>query len=508
MEKPVPRCCLSGVDAAFLYLERKELPLHIAGLLTFEAPLPFDQFVASVDSRLHLIPRYLQIAVPAPFNLGHPVWEFAPHFDIRNHVFHARLEAPGGESELEDFASRILSEPMDRGKPLWDIHIVDGLADGRGALLLRIHHSLADGISGIALVKAMLDPTPECAHPIRKPRRRPPAATAEYSLQDALRNAVRGILENLMASETVLLALADTLSTPRTNDTLDRLLGLLPELAAPVERLPFNKPAQAGRKFRWAEVDFGAVQAIRAALGGTINDVILTIYTRAIARYARLHRETIVKRFMRVVIPVSIRKGDAGESLGNRITFLPVVLPLDVADAGEHLKAVSARTEIMTNARAADLVGLLASWIGASPPPLQKLFWTGIPLITLPVPLFNTICTNVAGSPVPLYACGKRLLASYPHVPTGYDLGVNCAVQSYDGRLFFGLTADAHACPDVDRLRNFLLVSFGELCRSAGLKKPRRRPARHTAEAAPEPPIAAPQTLAAKEAAAVGAPAA
>ena len=140
----------------------------------------------------------------------------------------------------------------------------------------------------------------------------------------------------------------------------------------------------------------------------------------------------------------------------------------------------------MKRGQAADVVALLANCIAAAPPPLQALFWWGIPQITLPVPLFNMICTNVPGSRVPLYSVGRRLLAAYPQVPTGYELGINCAVQSYDGKLFFGLIADAHVAPDVGRLRDFLYVSFRELCRSAGVKKPnpKARPRRKKSKTA------------------------
>jgi len=129
----------------------------------------------------------------------------------------------------------------------------------------------------------------------------------------------------------------------------------------------------------------------------------------------------------------------------------------------------------MKRGGAADLVGLAANWIAAGPPPLQALLWRGISEIILPVPLFNMICTNIHGSAVPLYAVGRRMLASYPQVPTGYDLGVGCAVHTYDGKLFFGLIADAQAAPDVGRLRDFILLSFEELCEAAKLKKARAR---------------------------------
>ena len=193
--------------------------------------------------------------------------------------------------------------------------------------------------------------------------------------------------------------------------------------------------------------------------------------TRALARYTKLHKESVVNRFVRIVCPVNLRRGQEGTA-GNELSFLPVALPMDVQNPVQMLQAVSARTAAMKRGKTADMVAVAASCIAAAPPALQELFWQGISQITLPLPLFNIICTNVGGlSPVPLYAAGRRMIASYPQVPTGYELGIGCAVQSYAGKLFFGLIADEHVAPDVDRLRDFLYVSFRELYRAAHIKK-------------------------------------
>jgi diacylglycerol O-acyltransferase len=496
---PVLSRRLSGIDAAFLYLERKEIPLNIAAVAIFDGPIPFREFVANIDSKLDLIPRYRQVAVPPPFNLGYPTWEFAADFDIKRHIFRVRLDAPGGEAELEALASRLLSQTLDRGKPLWEIHIVEGLADGRGALIARIHHALADGVAGAALLRIMLDATPETSHAIPKPRSRPAhPPRAEHTFAEQIASAIQSALENAVAAEAGLLSLAEGLLSDRGKTALQELTTLLPELLLPAERFPFNKPCSGDRKFCWAEVDFHEVQAIRAALGGKVNDCILSVVVRAIARYIRLHGEKVDGRFLRVVCPVNIRGDEQGESLGNRITFLPVVLPLDVRDPVEMLHAVSTRMEIMKSVRTAELVAVAASCLGTAPAPMQELFWRGIPLVPLPVPLLNIICTNVPGSPTALYTVGRRLLASYPHVPTGYELGLGVAVQSYDGKLFFGVTADAHVAPDVARLRDYIQTCFRELCKAAGIKsahaaKPRRAKRTKPAEPVePAPPIAEP----------------
>jgi diacylglycerol O-acyltransferase len=482
---PVLTRRLSGIDAAFLYLERKEIPLNIACVALFDGPIPFPEFVANIDSKLDLIPRYRQVAVPPPFNLGYPTWEYYPKFDIKHHIFPVRLDTPGGEAELEKLAGRLLSQVLDRGKPLWEIHVVEGLQDGRGALIARIHHALADGVAGAALLKIMFDPTPEGSHATHKPRTRPAAPPrVERTLAEQIGSAIQSALENAVAAEAGLLSLAEGLLSDRGKGALQELGALLPELLKPAERFIFNKTCSGDRKFCWTEADFTEVQAIRAALGGKVNDCILSVVVRAIARYIQLHGEKVKGRFLHVVCPVNIRGEEQGESLGNRITFLPVILPLDIRDPVEMLRAVTTRMEIMKSVRAAELVAIAASCLGTMPAPMQEIFWRGIPLIPLPLPLLNIICTNVPGSPVALYTVGRRLVAAYPHVPTGYELGLGVAVQSYDGKLFFGVTADAHVAPDVARLRDCIRICFQELVRAAGVKKARRPRAKRTKPAA------------------------
>ncbi len=481
---------LSSVDAAFLYLERPELPLSIASVSVFDGPIPLEPFVKLLERKLPLIPRYRQRVVMPPFNVGLPAWEDDADFDIRRHVIPARLERPGGDAELEAFAGRLLSSTMDRGKPLWDVHVLSGLKGGRGALIWRLHHALADGVSGAGLLSVFLDKT-------RRPSRAAVTTEGPHHKHGVFRPGLGGIIagavdstvQGLAMAEKGVLGFAQSLLSGRMQTGLGELRALLPELAVSVERLPFNKPCGSERKFCWADVNLAEAQAIREAVGGTLNDVILTAVTRALAQYVKLHGESAVNRFVRIVCPVSLRNGDhhgdhhghqngeqAGE-LGNQISFLPVALPLDVRNPVRLMQAVTERMRVMKHAGAAGWVALLAACIAAMPTPLQALLWRGLPELILPVSLFNLICTNVPGSPVPLYAVGRKMIASYPQVPTGWDLGVGCAVQSYDGKLCFGLIADAQAAPDVRRLRDFICESFAELRDAAGVKpaKPQSR---------------------------------
>jgi diacylglycerol O-acyltransferase / wax synthase len=475
MSTAVPTRSMSATDAAFLYIERKEIPLNIASVCVFEEPIPFPEFVRSIDSKLHLVPRYRQIVVSPPWGLGFPSWQDDPKFDVHEHVFRVRLDAPGGDAELEAFASKLLSQSLDRSKPLWDLYVIDGLKEGRGALIFRVHHALADGIAGIELMKLLLDPTPQVPAVIPKPRYRHTRKKAEPgSLGDSISGMIHGTLGSLLEFEAGMLQFAQTLVAETKENSVKGLLGLLPEFSVAIERLPFNKPCTGERKFCWTEIDMADVQKVREVAGGTVNDVILAVVTRALARYVKLHGQSVVNRFVRIVCPVNLRAAaHKNDGLGNQISFLPVALPMDAKGPIRTLQAVTQRTETLKHCGALGFVGLAAKWLAAAPPPLQELFWRSIPEIILPVPALNMICTNVIGSPTPLYAVGKRMLAAYPQVPTGYDLGVGCAVHSYNGKLFFGLIADTHAAPDVDRLREFVTVSFAELRESAALKRAR-----------------------------------
>jgi diacylglycerol O-acyltransferase len=456
---------LSSTDAAFLYLERREIPLHIGAVCVFDGVIPFGPFVRSIREKLRLLPRYRQVIVEPPCHLGYPTWQDDPDFDIRRHIFHRRLPPPGGRDELEALAGEVLTQVMDRRKPLWDIHVVDSLEGGRGATITRVHHALADGIAGASLMKTMFGPM-DSSVPRSRVRRSNGKRAAAPSIADALASALHSSLESMIAAEAVLLDFSRTLLEERTREALQDLVKLLPELAESSRRLPFNRPCTGERRFCWTEFGFEEAKAIGDATGGTLNDVVLAVVTRAVSRYIREHGKSVRGRFLRVVCPVNARQ-DRGESLGNQISFLPVALPLDVISPTAMLRAVTERTNVMKNARAAHLVALLGAWLGAAPPPIQALFWGAIPQTPLPVSLLHMICTNVPGSPTPLYALGRKMIASYPHVPTGYELGVNCAFQSYDGKLFCGLTADANVVPDVGRLRDLIYRSFTELREAA-----------------------------------------
>ena len=216
-EAPDPSRTLSTADAAFLYLERKEMPLAIACVIIFDGPIPFDKFVASIASKLHRIPRYQQVVMMPPLNIGLPTWEDDPHFDIRRHIFRVTLDPPGGDDELEALAGGIFSQLLDRSKPLWEVHVVYGLKQGRGALIWRLHHALADGISGTRVLEELLDTAPGGSPAPRKTSPPRPEPSSEAPM-NGISGVVQTTLERLLATERGLLGFTQAIFGDRKQE--------------------------------------------------------------------------------------------------------------------------------------------------------------------------------------------------------------------------------------------------------------------------------------------------
>ncbi|MBZ5628108.1 MAG: wax ester/triacylglycerol synthase family O-acyltransferase [Acidobacteriia bacterium] len=482
---------LSFGDALFLYLERQGMPLHIASVSVFEGEVEVEAFAPFIESKLPLVPRYRQRVVTPPLNLGLPVWSYDPHFDLRNHIHQVTLKK-GSSAEFKAMAGLILSETMDRQRPLWDLTLVRGLQGNRTGLITRIHHCLADGLAGIGLMNALMDASPVPPRSSRRSRPLPALPISEPpSLLDSLIRSSFSAVQQVLAAHSELLTFAQRLVTTNGKQDeyagagstlspdaqpvpsfMDELSRLLPEVAAPARRLPFNVICRGPQKFHWTEIPLAEIKAVKQACGTTVNDVALATMTLAVRRYAELHGVPLQGRTLRIVVPVSVRGKEGVEELGNRITFLPVSIPLDLPGPKPLIAAVSETMALLKGAHLAEFVGFAGSLLGAIPTALQALL--GPITSQLPLSLCNLIFTNVRGPETPLYLLGHKMVACYPYVPIGGEMGMNCAVLTYDGTAYFGFTGDVHAVPDLKCFEKLLVQSFAEL-RKLALPVPRKK---------------------------------
>ena len=475
---------LSWGDTVFLHLEREGMPLNVACVSVLEGEIRFKDCLQFIESKLALIPHLVKRVVAPPLNLGLPSWEYDPNFDIRNHVREVTLKH-GTDTELKALAGKIVSTVLDRQHPLWDITFVYGLkgdglkGDGpkgkRSAFILRMHHCMADGIAGVGMMTKLLDASP-LAPPLPKKKVRfrvPPPRDAINSLLDGVVSSYGDFVKRILSAWADLLNMAErAAANGGTLAPTDEFSRLLPEITAFTERIRFNVNYRGPQKVAWADIPLEDVKAVKQTCGASVNDVILALVTATVRRYQEHHGERVKGRLLRMMVPVNLRGSDSPGELGNRISLVPVTIPLDIRNPLKLLAAVHQRTEFLKRSHAAELVSLAGGLIGMFPTSMQAL--AGPVLSQLPITPFNLVCTNVPGPQYPLYLLGHKMLRWYPYVPVGGEMAVNCAILSYDGTVYFGFGGDVHAAPDLRRLEAFLKTSFEELREAAGVTPPRK----------------------------------
>jgi diacylglycerol O-acyltransferase len=379
--------------------------------------------------------------------------------------------------------------------PLWDITLLQGVNGGCTAVIVRVHHCLADGLSGVGLLNVLLDPSAVTA-PLRQEgpdaqeEQRldaPPERSAMTSLVEALTHSCFSFFHRIVMAESELLDLTGQvlaaagkqpgeattygLNCSAPIPTSDQFVRDMREILAPTERLPFNVVCHGPQKYQWAELSIADMRAVKRVCGATLNDVALALVTSSIRHYAELHGISVAGRVLRIAIPVSIRGKGAVSDLGNQITFLPFTIPLDIRDLQELIGAIRERMASLRGLHLAELVSFAGTLLGMVPTAAQAL---AAPFVTkLPISVCNMICTNVPGPKVPLYLNGQKMLACYPYIATGGEMGMNCAILTYNGKAYFGFTADAQAMPDVECLGKLLRASFTELRKAVAIRSAR-----------------------------------
>jgi WS/DGAT/MGAT family acyltransferase len=465
---------MSAQDASFLYIESDASPMHVGGVSIFEGPPPpFEEFKRAVTSKLHLVPRYRQVVRFVPFGVSRPVWVDDPHFNLGYHVRRTALPSPGGDTELKTLTGRVMSQNLDRAKPLWEMWVVEGLDDDRWALLSKVHHCMVDGVASTDLMAVLFDKEPGPPGP--------PGRTAGTDGSPGKDNApidtwipertptdsellARAVADRLANPFQAAYGLGGALMTPRE---LTRLLeqtarGTL-HSAGLVRQPPpssLNGPLGPHRRWGWARGSLADVQQIRKQLGGTVNDVVLAAITQGFRELLQ-HRNEATDRTLRTLVPVSVRRPGERGTYNNRVSAMFAELPANLEDPAAQLEFITVQMAGLKESKQAVAGEVLTSLSGFAPPMLLAL---GARVAgRLPQHAINTGTTNVPGPQFPMYAAGRRLLESFPYIPLFAHVRLAVAIFSYDGSLTFGVSGDYDTAPDIEILCTGIEHGLGRL---------------------------------------------
>jgi len=460
---------LGPEDNSFLVYDTETTPMNIGAMSVLEGDIALDQFVENIASKIHLIPRYQQLVVPAPFGVGRPTWEFDPSFDVRRHVRELVLEPPGTLDQLFAAAARIHETRLDRERPLWEIHLVRGMEGGNTGMIWKVHHCLVDGVGGISLLMIILDPSPDAPRSTTAAQKYdpPPIPGAFARFNDAFFDGLSEGLNTVTDLEERFLDVA----TGAGGDWL-KMMGAslrtaLPYFLFPARKTPFNRPFSGRRAVTGLAAQMDEVNRIRAVTGGTINDVALAVLGGAVARYLEGHGEDVSDRIIRIFTPVNVRHATEEGTLGNKVSMLLVEVLASEKDPIARLRAIEQRTAQLKKDHVSDGVGNLSNAVFSMPAPVSKAL---VDLGALPLDkMGNMVCTNVPGPRFPMYSVGHEMLSMYPIVPIAWEMGIGCAIASYNGTLYLGLTSDLGAAPDAHLLSDYLVESYVELRDAAGV---------------------------------------
>ena len=460
---------MSPLDAAFLRIEDRHTSLHIASLAIFDGPPPsYEQVHRAFLSKLHLVPRYRQRVVEVPLRLGRPVWVDDTHFSLRYHLRHTALPRPGTDAQLRDLVGRLMSQQLDRGKPLWETWVVEGLEGDRWAVVSKIHHCMVDGIAGTDLIARVLDPSADAPLPAAPAEPAPPAEP--HAAQLALSAALSLPVTPAAVLRSAMRAVTHPVETAKDAAMTTRGAVAWLRLARPAAASSLTGPITPHRRWGWTSTTLADVRVVRHALGGTVNDVVLTAVTRGFRDLLLARGEAPDAHAVRTLVPVSVRRADARGVLDNRVSAMIADLPVGVETADARLLAVRVELDRLKHSGEPQFGELLTSAGVLVPPLLLSLGLTGV--FRLPHRHLVTVATNVPGPQQPLYCCGRRMREYYPYVPIADRLRIGVAITSYDGVLGFGVTADEDSTPDLQVLLDGIDAELRDLVQLAGGGRP------------------------------------
>jgi WS/DGAT/MGAT family acyltransferase len=453
---------MSPTDASFFYAESENTPLHVGSVAVFDGPPPsYGDVVRLLLGKMPQVPRYRQRVRAVPMNLGLPMWVDDPHFQILYHVRHTAVPSPGSDEQLRNLAGRVLGQRLDMAKPLWEVWLVEGLENGRWAIISKVHHCMVDGIAGTDLMQLIFDVDPNAEHPEPKewsPQRDPSSlglltATMTESVTHPLRQmtSLPGIGDMTRAAKGML-GSGKTLATA--------LPQFAKQAATPLART-LTGPIGPHRRWAWTAAQFAEFKAVRTAMGGTVNDVVLAAITRGFRDLLQARGALSGNVVVRSMVPVSVRKPGERGTLNNQVSAVFVDLPVGEADPAERLARIRKqmddykKTMQTVDARSiiamGDFVAPTLLSLGVRAAMQAGQFWC------------QAVTTNVPGPRVPLYVLGKRMRSAHAYVPIAGGTRISIGIFSYLDTMTFGINADFDSFPDIDVLSEGVRHGVDEL---------------------------------------------
>jgi diacylglycerol O-acyltransferase / wax synthase len=478
---------LSSIDASFLHQEGPTSHMHIGAVLVFQGPPPeFADYLDHVRGRLHLVPRYRQRLSTPPLETGRPLWVDDPDFNIEYHVRHTALPSPGTEEQLFLLAARIASQQLDRDKPLWESWLVEGVEGNRFALVFKTHHALVDGVSGVDLATVLLDLDPSAQRPpesLEPWQPRPQPSSAEL-----VAAGVRGVVgvTGGLATRAVSAATRPGAALGKLRDAAEGIGEIVWAGLNPAPETPLNVEIGPHRRYAVVRHQLADYKTVKNTFGGTVNDVVLSVVSGALAGWLQSRGVRTEGVEMRALVPVSVRSEAHRGSLGNQLTAMRGPLPVYIQDPVARLQFVRRAMDGLKESKQAVGAATLAAVNNLAPPTILAQ----ASRLNFSTRLFNLLVTNIPGPQFPLYVLGRQLEDLFPvaFLPKNHALAV--AIMSYNGGIDYGLLADYDALPDIDVIADGIDAALAELLEAAaraGAQPP--DPGTKSAAPAPEPQI-------------------
>ena len=454
---------LTAIDAQFLTNESESSHMHIGAVMIFEGDPPtYDEFKAHIGSRLDFVPRYRQKLVYPPYNTGRPLWADDPDFNLNYHLRHTALPSPGGERELKILASRLFSQALDRSKPLWEMFLVEELEGDRFAIIIKSHHAMIDGISGVDIGTVIFDVTPDAEPIVPKEEWKPKPLPSNISLLERGAKELAG--EPVRLGEKAISALRNPSSVMgRVGESAEGLAEVARAFADSAPEVPLNVPIGPHRRVTWTSAGLDEFRRIKDVFGTTVNDVVLAVAAGSVRRWLIKRGVETDGLELRAMVPVSVRAESERGHLGNKLATMRAPLPVYEPDPVARLEIVSASMDGLKQSKQALGAEVIARLNDFAPPTLLAQ----AARLTFSTRLFNLLVTNVPGPQIPLYVLGRKLATPYPVAFLAKNHGLAVGVMSYAGRVNIGLIGDFDAMPDIGQIRRGMNESLAELTAAA-----------------------------------------